>query len=148
MKTIDSFKNEYAFLSNFYPCFVEYGGLRFPSVEHAYQAAKCRDRSDMVKFTVIPTPGEAKKAGRLVAMRDDWELIKLDVMTDLVAQKFERPDLKAKLLQTRDSEIVEGNWWNDTFWGVCKGVGCNHLGKILMNVRNSICKNDPKIVEY
>lgn len=138
MKTIDSFKNEYAFLSNFYPCFVEYNGLRFPSVEHAFQAAKCKDSAEMIKFTVISTPGEAKKAGRLVEMREDWDKIKLDVMTDLVAQKFERPDLKFKLMSTVGQDIVEGNTWGDTFWGVCNNIGCNHLGKILMNVRSSI----------
>lgn len=137
MKTIDNFKNEYAFLSNFYPCFIEYEGLRFPSVEHAFQAAKCKHAYDMIQFTVIPTPGQAKKIGRLVDIRDDWESVKLDVMTELVEQKFSRPDLKSKIISTAGSDLIEGNTWGDTFWGVCRGVGCNHLGKILMKVRDS-----------
>jgi predicted NAD-dependent protein-ADP-ribosyltransferase YbiA (DUF1768 family) len=76
--------------------------------------------------------------GRSVKLRPDWESIKLDVMETAVRIKFTDPELAAKLIATGDEELIEGNWWNDTFWGVCNGVGENHLGKILMKVRADI----------
>jgi len=56
-------------------------------------------------------------------------------MLDLVRKKFENPLLRAMLLATEDAVLVEGNTWNDTFWGVCRGRGENWLGRILMQVR-------------
>ena len=40
-KVINHFAGEYFFLSNFYPCRVAFYGMCFPSVEAAFQAAKC-----------------------------------------------------------------------------------------------------------
>ena len=72
-------------------------------------------------------------------MRTDWEQIKVGVMKDLVLQKFTKhKELKEKLLATGDAYLEETNTWNDIFWGVCKGKGQNHLGKILMEVRKEI----------
>jgi ribA/ribD-fused uncharacterized protein len=131
---IDSFKGEYRWLSNFYLAEVVLDGFVYPSSEHAYQAAKTlnlEERRAILSMSV----SEAKKAGRKVTMRSDWEDIKLDVMLRLLRQKFAHPELRSKLLATGDAELVEGNWWNDTFWGVCRGVGQNNLGKLLMVVR-------------
>jgi ribA/ribD-fused uncharacterized protein len=70
-------------------------------------------------------------------MRDDWDDVKLGIMRDLVSRKFKQnKDLRLMLEATGDQELVEGNTWNDTFWGVCNGEGCNWLGKILMEVRD------------
>lgn len=139
MSSITEFKGGYRFLSNFYPCVIKgVGGMVFNSVEHGFQAAKTLDVDSQVKIWQAATPGDAKRLGRRVTLRQDWELIKLAVMLDLVRQKFAEPTLRRQLLATLDAELVEGNWWNDTFWGVCRGKGENHLGKILMQVRYEI----------
>lgn len=134
---IDSFTGKYAFLSNFYPCLVRYtdDDLSYPSVEHAYQAQKTRNVSDQIVIRNCKTPGEAKKRGRRVKMREDWEEVKINVMRDLLLFKFGHVELAVKLLATGNEELIEGNWWGDTFWGVCNGRGENMLGKLLMEVR-------------
>lgn len=71
-------------------------------------------------------------------MRDDWERVKLAVMLDLLRQKFAHADLRAQLIATSDDVLVEGNTWGDTFWGMCNGVGLNHLGRLLMQVRAEV----------
>lgn len=135
---IDSFAGRYRFLSNFAPCKVTYDGIEYPSTEHAYQAAKTLDPSVRRQFRDCEKPNDAKKLGRKVVLRPDWESIKLDVMEELLRQKFSQPDFKRALLNTGDEELIEGNTWGDTFWGVCKGKGANHLGKILMKIRKDL----------
>lgn len=133
---ITSFTGEYAFLSNFYPCQVVWDGKIYPSVEHAYQAAKTLDPQEREIIRLAPTPGKARRLGRRVTMRPDWEPIKRSVMFLLVLRKFQDPALGARLLATGDRVLVEGNDWGDTYWGQCPlGVGENHLGRILMLVR-------------
>tara|TARA_B100000508_G_scaffold111285_1_gene89527 strand:+ start:535 stop:963 length:429 start_codon:yes stop_codon:yes gene_type:complete len=133
---IEGFDGDYRFLSNFYPALVELDGIMYPSVEHAYQAAKTLDENERQSILVLEKPGQAKKAGREVTLRQDLEEVKMHVMLDLVRYKFYNcPDLKNKLLATGDAYIEETNWWGDTFWGVCEGKGKNVLGTILMNVR-------------
>ena len=138
-KSIESFSGEYSFLSNFHPCEVEYEDVIYPTVEHAYQAAKTLNLKDRRRIARALRPGIAKRIGRSVVLRDDWEEIKLDVMYELVFAKFaESAGLQAKLFDTADVELIERNYWNDTFWGICGGVGENHLGKILMRVRTEL----------
>lgn len=133
---ISEFKGEYRFLSNFWPAVVELDGVEYPTVEHAYQAAKCKHRSDRDWINRAPTPGEAKRRARQVDIRRDWDEIKLRVMESLVRQKFAKDPLKQRLLDTGEQELVEGNTWGDTFWGVSYGgKGSNWLGRILMDVR-------------
>lgn len=136
---IKQFIGDYAFLSNFALVKINHMGRVFTSVENAYAASKCKYDEDVDKFLNI-TSGQAKRLGRTVAIRDDWEDIKYNVMRDLVFQKFEQEPYKSKLLQTGDLEIQEGNYWKDTYWGVDlkAGIGKNNLGKILMEVRESI----------
>lgn len=135
-KIIDSFTDKYHFLSNFYPCTIEYQRLDYPSVEHAYQAAKSKDQSVRLSIRDASSAKDAKRKGRRIKLRDDWEKIKLKVMLKLVRIKFQQPTLRKKLLATGDAVLIEGNWWGDKFWGVCNGAGENHLGKILMRVRD------------
>jgi ribA/ribD-fused uncharacterized protein len=138
---IDKFTGEYRFLSNFYPATVEMDGEIYPTVEHAYQAAKTTDNDIRAQIRSKPTPGGAKKLGgnrKLVTLRPDWEYVKVSTMENLVRQKFQNQDLEAMLVATGDQELVEGNSWNDTFWGVCRGVGDNNLGKILMKIRSEL----------
>jgi ribA/ribD-fused uncharacterized protein len=133
---ITTFLSKHRFLSNFYESPVVYEGITYPSSEHAYQAAKSLDPVVRQRMANVSTPGKVKKAGRQITLRPDWEQVKLDVMAEIVLLKFMQNDeLKQKLLETGNEELVEGNTWGDTYWGVCNGVGENHLGKILMRVR-------------
>lgn len=138
MKTIDKFDGEFDFLSNFYASKVHYDGMEFSSVEHAYQAAKTVDKDGRIKIRNAKNAAAAKKLGQKVTLRKDWDNIKLDVMLDLLRQKFAIPELGKLLLQTGDAELIEGNTWGDVFWGVCRGIGKNHLGKTLMRVRKEM----------
>lgn len=129
------FKGPTEFMSNFYPANVVFDGIEYPTVEHAYQAAKTFDMKERQKILNATGPGVAKKIGQTVTIRDDWEQVKIDIMDDLVHQKFENRQLRKKLL-LYTGQIVEGNFWGDVFWGVCRGKGRNELGKILMKVRD------------
>ncbi len=132
---INSFTNDYRFLSNFYSTRVEFEGLTYPSVEHAYQAAKTEDKELRKQFARGIHAGEAKKLGNKITLRRGWENIKLSIMEELVRKKFQDIELKDKLLATGEQELIEGNTWGDVFWGQVEGQGKNHLGKILMRVR-------------
>jgi ribA/ribD-fused uncharacterized protein len=147
-KIIDEFRGEYDFLSNFYPCKVFMLNdltkqlWTVPTAEHAFQMSKTKDLKEQKIIMACKTAGEAKKAGRKVTLRDDWESIKLKVMYEVVYSKFSMDDnLKSRLLATGDAKLIEGNNWGDFYWGVCRGVGENHLGKILMRVREEM-KNE------
>jgi ribA/ribD-fused uncharacterized protein len=141
MKEINKFEGEHAFLSNFFFAPVVIDGMTFPTSENAFQAMKAESRADRVQFREL-TPGQAKRLGRKIKMRSDWETIKIDIMKLIVVEKFDQnPGLRLALMKTGDANLVEGNDWNDTFWGVCHGVGKNHLGKILMEVRENLLSN-------
>ena len=134
---IKEFQNEARWLSNFHPVRVKMYGIEYPSVEHAYQAAKEVNPTQRLRYLNC-TPGNAKRLGRKAELRPDWNEVKLLVMEELVRRKFAHPDLRNKLLQTGNTELIEGNTWHDTFWGVCNGIGENHLGKIIMKIRKEI----------
>ena len=132
---IDSFTGENDFLSNFSPVVIQYEDFIYSSLEHAYQAAKTIIITERELIHEAPTPGKAKRLGKTVTLRSNWEKIKLEVMEKLLRQKFQIPLLERKLTMTYPCELIEGNNWNDTYWGVCKGTGKNHLGKLLMKIR-------------
>lgn len=141
---INSFEGSFEFLSNFYPAPVKLfdiaamSGEEYPTVEHAFQAAKTDDLAERVAILRAPTPGRAKRLGQRVKKRADWEQVKEAVMLRLLRQKFHHAALRAKLLATGDAVLIEGNWWGDTYWGICKGRGQNRLGALLMQVRKEI----------
>jgi ribA/ribD-fused uncharacterized protein len=135
--TIDRFSGEYRFLSNFYPVAIVLDGEQYSSVEHAYQAAKTLDPLKRKRFLNISAPA-AKRLGRSITLRPDWEDFKLDIMFNLLQRKFRNPELRRKLKDTGDAILIEGNHWGDTFWGICKGDGYNMLGQMLMLVRDEI----------
>lgn len=132
---IDSFRGKYEFLSNFYPVEIFYDGYWYPTLEHAFQAAKTLDLKEREMVREQATPGKAKQAGHSVHLRPDWEGVKVAIMKGLLQQKFFRHALGTRLLDTGGAELIEGNTWNDRFWGVCRGEGENHLGRLLMQVR-------------
>ncbi|WP_036746146.1 MULTISPECIES: NADAR family protein [Parachlamydia] len=138
-KIVSCFMGEFYFLSNFYPAKVEFEGITYPSVEHAYQSAKTLDISIRKQIAVLFTPLRAKNAGRGLTIRNDWDQIKLEVMEQCVRYKFtHHAFLGNKLLSTGNALIEEGNDWEDYFWGICDGRGENHLGKILIKIRSEL----------
>ena len=143
---ISLFKNENAWLSNFAPAKVTFDGMEYPSVEHAYQAAKTLDYGQRLMIARTPLAVVAKKMGKSVTMRSDWLQVRVAIMQDLLKQKFAIPMYHDLLLSTKDEELVEGNWWHDTFWGcfTCyshKGSGANWLGRLLMGIRSDLGKS-------
>lgn len=138
MTPIDVFSGDYRFLSNFYSSLISVDGVLYPTVEHAFHAAKTNDKELKEKIRQAQTPGKAKRLGHQVELREDWDDVRISIMEDLLRKKFSIQGLKEKLLATKGRELVEGNTWNDTFWGVCNGIGENHLGKLLMKIRDEL----------
>ena len=137
---IDIFREEYEFLSNFYPARVFFDGVLYDNSEAAYQAQKCAEPQARLAFTRL-TADEAKRMGRKVDLRVDWEDVKISLMEGIVRAKYEQhPELAARLLETGNKPLFEGNYWHDLFWGVDMktGKGRNELGRILMALREEI----------
>jgi ribA/ribD-fused uncharacterized protein len=140
---INSFTKHYAFLSNFYPSPIELDGLVYPTVEHAYAAAKTLNPRQREMIRLVLKPGVAKQFGKHVDLRPNWDASRLSIMYSLLQKKFSIPELRSQLLATEDEELIEGNFWGDDFWGVpygplYSGIGQNHLGKLLMKIRSEI----------
>lgn len=151
--SVDGFhpKGPLNFCSNFHPSPIFYDGLWWPTVEHAYQAAKtlyhphitvdwvCGDIEGYAQIWNASTPGQAKRIGRGVISPDNWDTWRIPVMAELLGLKFaEGTDLAKKLLATGDLHLEETNWWGDRFWGVHEGKGQNMLGKLLMQIRSEL----------
>jgi ribA/ribD-fused uncharacterized protein len=136
------------FLSNFHRShvYIMIGAkwVRGPTVEHGFQAQKTLSPEKRQCIVEAPTPGEAKKLGRQLIQVGYWEDVKRIIMLELLRQKFSRRALAKRLLATGDMPLVEGNYWHDNYWGVCRcnGPECtggeNWLGKLLMRVRKDI----------
>jgi ribA/ribD-fused uncharacterized protein len=147
--TIEQFRGKYYFLSNFYESKIEFQGITYPTVEHFYVAMKSNsdqmlngkyytsaDFREMI--SKIKEPGVVKKIGQKIKVRKDWSEKKIEIMNFAIREKFKDENLAELLKLTGDAKIVEVNLWKDTFWGVFNGKGENHLGKILMKVRDEI----------
>lgn len=153
--SIVEFKGSYFFLSNYYECKVIYDGLTYESSEAAFQAQKCKNKEDRLQFIKL-SPSEAKHLGRKIELRPDWDDVRFDLMKFIVKAKFDQnPNLKKKLINTKDRYLIEGNTWHDKYWGVeilSKGIsfklkkmyylgeGNNMLGNILMLLRHNYSK--------
>lgn len=143
---ITEFKGEYKWLSNFSPVEIRYGGLSYPTVEHFYVAMKTEDelmRWSISLYSALEA-GKVKRLGRKLKIRADWEKIKMSIMEEGLKQKFNQEPYKTLLKNTKDEYIQEGNHWKDIFWGVYlkTGNGQNNLGKLIMNIRKQINKNE------
>ena len=137
---IKEFKNQYFFLSNFYECPIYYNKLVFCNAEAAFQAQKVIDEKEQYKFINL-NASQARKLGKTIVLRKDWEEVKDNIMYEIVKRKFTvNKELQQKLIDTKDEELVEENWWHDTYWGIDSktGIGKNKLGKILMKVREEV----------
>lgn len=136
---INSFRGDYFFLSNFYPAETPFCDRIYPTSEHAFQAAKCPDRARTQDFVDLDKPGDAKKLGKAIEVRADWDKIKRNVMYRVLMAKFTfNGYLAQELVLTGNAPLVEGNNWGDTYWGVCNNRGENQLGQILMRVRDEL----------
>lgn len=129
-------------MSNFYPQDMVYDGDTYSTAEHAFQAAKCLNRSDKEKIINAKTPAKAKAIGGKVQLRSDWEQVKDSIMEDVLKSKFSDENMREQLNETKGFELVEGNWWHDQYWGTCTCTrhnnipGKNMLGISLMKVRD------------
>lgn len=134
-KAITKFRGNHYFLSNMYNCTVVIDGIKYSSSEAAFQAQKCKNPSDRELFCSLDG-FSAKSKGKTVALREDWEQVKVKIMLTIVLQKFlQNPILAKMLVNTDDAQIIEVNKHRDSFWGVYNGNGKNYLGEILMIVR-------------
>ncbi len=139
MRDIKEFRGEFYFLSNFYNAEIYYKDHKFQNNEAAFQAMKCPERA--AEFCYL-NGVEAKRKGRYVQLRSDWENVKDKIMYEICFAKFtQHPELKIKLLETGSRELIEGNEWRGTYWGVCNGYGKNVLGKILMRIRSELANS-------
>ena len=137
---ITAFRGQYEFLSNFFPHPVRVDGETYPTAEHAFQALKTDDPAERRRVREAPAPYAAKRLGKTVTLRDEWNNRRFEVMERVVREKFRAPALAAGLLATGDRELIEGNSWRDTTWGCVRAKdgawkGRNELGKILMKIR-------------
>jgi ribA/ribD-fused uncharacterized protein len=135
MTRIEGFTGPHAFLSNFAPSLVTLDGAEYPTVEHAFQAAKTTDRAARARIATAPSPGRAKQLGRRVPLRPDWEVVRIAVMHELLRRKFQHDDLAEQLLATENAALIEANTWGDRYWGAVAGEGQNWLGRLLELVR-------------
>jgi len=131
------FQGEYRFLSNFYPHEIEFESRYYKSSEAAYQASKSLDKSIKDGFATL-NAREARRTGKRLVIRPDWEDDKLNVMYRILRVKFSKDPLRSLLLATEDKHLEETNYWHDEFWGVYNGKGLNHLGRLLMIVRDEL----------
>lgn len=134
------FVKEYDFLSNFYPVTIIHDNNEFPTSENAYQYAKVK--TNLNSFQLC-NPGQAKKMGRQLPQIEEWESKKIDAMREILEYKFAKDSFLALKLILVTEEIVEHNYWHDTFWGVCTCKTCdnkgeNMLGKLLMGIRKTL----------
>lgn len=150
---INSFTYPNRFLSNYHLCPVTVDGITYPSSEHAYMAQKSDQyvevidletrSSKMVHWKMrcqdknVP-PATIKRESRNVTLVPGWDENRLATMEKVLRAKFKNDAEMNMLLDTGDATLIEGNNWNDTYWGMCNGVGENHLGKILMKIREDI----------
>lgn len=143
MNTIAIFDGKYMFLSNFYNASCTFEGKIYPTVEHAFQAAKTLIPEEREEIRKADTPGKAKRMGRAVTLRPDWEEVKTDVMRQCLRSKFSFGPIAIDLINTGDAELIEGNYWHDNIWGSCTCEKCgnkgeNRLGKLLMEIREEL----------
>lgn len=142
---INQFRGSNFYLSNFYSCDITVGPITFPSTEHAFQATKATNESDLNYVRWAASPKEAKKRGQKIELRNNWDSIRYNIMTTVTWLKFsQNHDLQKRLMKTGQQELIEGNRWHDNYWGQCFCDKCksadayNYLGCILMTVRTSL----------
>ena len=148
---INSFKGLYHFLSNFQLIDIPFEGITYPSIEHFYMAQKTTDLKLRQIISKLETPGQAKRIGRELELRPDWNEIKFDMMRTGLELKFQDVFMQSQLMETGQEELLEGNNWHDNIWGSCYCPKCgnkgeNNLGKMLMEIRQRIRTEQTQIL--
>lgn len=151
-EVITEFRGKWTKLSNYSIVSIWYKDHMYPSVEHAYQAAKSTDPVIQQMVRNLATPNLAKKMGKEIQdnpliyhFRQDFHNVKIGIMYDLLVEKFKQEPERTLLLSSGTEKLVEGNWWGDKFWGQCPvGDGENHLGKLLMQIRKELIGDAPR----
>ena len=152
---IDSFRGHYSFLSNFYYASQIINGVVYPTNEHFFQACKTLILDEQIAIINAPKPGIAKQMANprgyklpngaifKITIRQDWEDIRIGVMNMGIEAKFSQNiPLHNELMLTQGTNLCEGNWWHDNFWGDCRcpkclgSPGLNMLGRLLMAYRS------------
>jgi ribA/ribD-fused uncharacterized protein len=151
---IDRFRGEYRWLSNFWPVPVPFEGLDYPSLEHAYVAAKTLDPKVRDRIHRLPTAGQAKafgkRFGKALALRPAWnDDFKTQLMARLLREKFTNPELRQRLISTGNELLIESNRWHDNWFGICRcgecgGQGRNVLGTLLMGLRQEFQEQEER----
>jgi len=137
---IKEFKGEFRWLSNFSEVHVILGGVKYPSVEHAYQSAKSEVESWKKFCAETPEAGKVKNASKGIIVISTWKRMNLGIMKELLIQKYNQEPYKSKLIDTGEEKIQEGNLWGDDFWGIDlkTGTGKNILGQMIMEIRDEL----------
>jgi len=132
-------KDTYGIFSNFAETPLVIDGTRYPTAEHFFQAQKTKDSQEWSDIVRAPTPLDAKRLGRKVHLRDDWEVNKCSVMLWALREKATQcPEFRQALIDSGDAELQENSPF-DFFWGTRRdGAGRNMLGELLMDVRQMI----------
>jgi ribA/ribD-fused uncharacterized protein len=143
-REIFGFCGSTAFLSNFFPTPVTRNNLNYGSSEAAYQAAKYDDKPEIQQlFTTVSADDSKKLVKKYPYNEAAFTSRRIDVMRDILIEKFKNAELRQRLVDTGSANLVEYNWWGDQFWGQTKDGGRNELGRLLMTLRSEII-NEPK----
>lgn len=128
---------------------VDMDGTEYRSSEHYYQSHKTLDNHERYLIQTSRTPMHSKTLGRRCELRPDWNDVKDQVMESALRLKFNNEYLRNKLIETYPHELIEGNYWGDTYWGVCDNRGQNKLGMLLMEIRDEFVslQNELKNIE-
>lgn len=142
---------KYGFMSNFAEGFefVDQDGLIWSTSEHHYQAQKATNEEDRSRVQMARTAFDSKQIGGSITLRPDWDEVKIDCMRQTLALKFAEGSKAAdRLMDTQAAYLVEDTPWGDQFWGKTYGVGESHLGKLLMERRESLILGTPVRIWY
>ena len=137
---------KYRSFSNWYNRSFIYKGITWATSEHALMSEKNpKDKKYQKKLIKSTDPGEAKRLGRKVKLRPDWDKVKLNIMIDILYAKFsQNPDLAKLLLDTGNRPIHEN--CRDKWWGGGPNFpgGRDFLGIALKAVRKKLKKESKK----
>lgn len=131
----------YGEFSNFAAFPIEIDGRTWPTSEHYFQAQKFASPEDQEAVRQERSPMKAARIGRDRGrtLRADWEAVKDETMLRALRAKFtQHENLRARLLETGDAELIE-HTENDRYWADGgDGSGLNRLGELLMQIRSEL----------
>ncbi|RDX55283.1 DUF1768-domain-containing protein [Lentinus brumalis] len=132
--------SNYAGLLHMSPHRVHYQHRSYPTGMHLLEAMKFLphrpDLAEQIRNCGTPEEAVAVASGMREFWKRDWEGVALDMMEEVLYQKFiQHPQLRALLMSTGNADLVFSD--PDTTWGDGQiGQGMNWLGHALMRVRS------------